>query len=71
VKNSSLAIIETASLLTVPSRGCSNGRPGPTTNPDRPNLMQGLGDAGMKSYEAARSKVAADVLTTKPEDRCR
>jgi hypothetical protein len=70
VENSSLAIVETANLLTVPSRVCSNGRPVPTTNADWPILVQGLRDAGMKSYEAARSKDqdkiadAADVLTT-------
>jgi hypothetical protein len=70
VENSSLAIIETASLLTVPGRQCSNGRPVPTNNPDWPKLVQGLRDAGMKSYVAAQSKNqdkmsdATDVLTT-------
>jgi hypothetical protein len=70
VENSSLAIVETASLLTVPGRLCSNGRPVPATNPDWPKLVQGLRDAGMKSYVAAQSKNqdklsdATDVLTT-------
>lgn len=70
VENSSLAIVETANLLTVPGRLCSNGRPVPTTNADWPKLVQGLRDAGMKSYLAAQSKNqdkltdATDVLTT-------
>ena len=70
VENSSLAIVETASLLTVPGRLCSNGRPVPATNPDWPKLVQGLRDAGMKSYVAAQSKNqdkltdATDELTT-------
>jgi hypothetical protein len=70
VENSSLAIVETASLLTVQGRLCSNGRPVPINNPDWPKLVQGLRDAGMKSYVAAQSKNqdkmsdATDVLTT-------
>ena len=70
VENSSLAIVETANLLIIPGRLCSNGRPVPTTNPDWPKLVQGLREAGMKSYEAAQSKNqdkltdATDVLTT-------
>jgi hypothetical protein len=56
VENSSLAIVETASLLTVPGRLCSSGRPAPTTNADWPILVQGLRDAGMQCYRAAQSK---------------
>jgi hypothetical protein len=69
VENSSLAIVETADLLSVPGRSCSNGRPVPT-NPDWEKLVQGLREAGMKSYQAAQSKNqdkisdATDVLTT-------
>jgi len=70
VENSSLAIAETANLLMVPGRLCSNGRQVPTTNSDWPKLVQGLREAGIKSYEAAQSKNqdklsdATDVLTT-------
>jgi hypothetical protein len=70
VENSSLAIVETANLLIVPGRVCSNGRPVPITNPDWPKLVQGLRDAGMKSYLAAQTKNqdklsdATDALTT-------
>ena len=70
VENSSLVIVEAADLLTVPTRACSNGRPVPAGNSDWPRLVQGLRDAGMKSYRAAQSKDqdkitdAADALTT-------
>src|ERR1700722_19960751 len=70
VENSSLAIVETANLLIVPGRLCSNGRQVPTTNSDWPELVQALREAGMKSYAAAQSKNqdkladATDVLTT-------
>jgi hypothetical protein len=70
VNNSALAIVETADLLTVPGRLCSNGRRVPTTNTDWPKLVQGLRDAGLKSYQAALSKNpdkildATDLLTT-------
>jgi hypothetical protein len=70
VENSSLAMVEAADLLTVAGRVCSNGRPVPTTNPDWAGLVQGLRDAGMKSYRAAQAKDqdkiadAADALTT-------
>ena len=70
VENSSLAIVEAADLLTVPSRVCSNSIPVPTRNSDWPALVQGLRDAGISSYRAAQSKDqdkitdAADALTT-------
>jgi cytochrome c556 len=70
VENSGLAIAEAASLLTIPGRKCSNGRPVPITNADWPKLVQGLRDAGLAAYKAAQSKNqdkildAADVMTT-------
>jgi hypothetical protein len=63
-ENSSLAIVEAANLLTVPGRVCSNGRPVPINNPDWPQLVQGLRDAGMQSYEAAKSKDHDKILDT-------
>jgi hypothetical protein len=70
VENAGLAIAESASLLTVPGRKCSNGRAVPITNADWPKMVQGLRDAGMAAYRAAQSKNqdkildAADVVTT-------
>jgi len=70
VENSSLALAESANLLTVPGRKCSNGLPVPIGNADWPKFVQGLRDAGMKAYKAAQSKDmdkmldAADTMTT-------
>ncbi len=70
VENSGLALAESANLLTIPGRVCSNGRPVPIQNPDWPMLVQGLRDAGMTAYKAAQSKntdnilMAADAMTT-------
>ncbi len=70
VQNASLAIVESASLLTVPGRSCLNGKPVPVDNPDWPKLVQGLRSAGMQSYQAAEAKDrdkildATDALTT-------
>jgi len=69
VENSSLAIAEAASLLTVPGRFCSNGLPVPVDHADWPKLVDGLRVAAIKSYLAAQSKNedklgdAADAVT--------
>jgi hypothetical protein len=62
VENSSLALVEAANLLEVPGRRCSNGRPVPTGNRDWLKLVQGLRDAGMQSYEAAKSRDRDKIL---------
>jgi hypothetical protein len=70
VENSALALVESANLLTIPGRECSNGVAVPITNADWPRLVQGLRDAGRIAYKAAQSKDqdkildAADKLTT-------
>jgi hypothetical protein len=70
VENSSLALEESANLLMIPGRKCSNGRDVPIQNEDWPKLVQGLRDAGMTAYKAAQTKnvdnilMATDTLTT-------
>ena len=70
VENSGIALAEAANLLTIPGRKCANGLDVPMKNPDWPGLVQGLRDAGMKAYEAGKSKNqdklvdAADSMTT-------
>ena len=70
VENSALALAESARLLTIPGRKCSNGLPVPIGNADWPKFVQGLRDAGMKAYQAAKAKDmdkipdAADAMTT-------
>jgi hypothetical protein len=70
VENSSLALAESANLLMIPGRKCSNGKDVPMNSPDWPKLVQGLRDAGMTAYKAAQTKnmdnilMATDALTT-------
>jgi hypothetical protein len=70
VENAALALSEGANLLTIPGRKCANGLAVPITNADWPKFVQGLRDAGMKVYQAAKAKSqdkildAADTMTT-------
>jgi Cytochrome C' len=69
VENSGLALAEGANLLTLPGRKCSNGRPVPLANADWAKLVQGMREAGLKVYAAAKAKDqdkildAADTMT--------
>jgi hypothetical protein len=56
VENSGLALAESARLLTVPGRLCSNGKPVPVQNADWIKFAQGLRQAGLVTYKAAQSK---------------
>jgi len=56
VENSSIALAEAANLLTIPGRVCSNGKPAPVQNADWIKFVQGLREASMASYKAAKSK---------------
>jgi hypothetical protein len=62
VENSSLAIAEAASLLTIHGRKCSNGLNVPMQDPDWPKLVQRLRDAGIAGYRAARSRNRGRIL---------
>lgn len=70
VENAGIAIAESANLLTLPGRRCSNGKPVPMQNADWAPFVQGLRDAGMTVYKAAQSKnqdtmlEAVDQMTT-------
>jgi hypothetical protein len=70
VENSALAISELADLLMRPGQKCSNGLDVPLKNADWARLVQGLRDAGMAAYAAAKEKDqdkiidAAGVMTT-------
>src|SRR3954451_18964537 len=56
VESAALALAESANLLTIPGRMCSNGVPAPVTRPDWVKFTQGLRDAGLAAYKAAQSK---------------
>jgi hypothetical protein len=70
IENSGLAIAESANLLTIPGRVCSNRKPVPVQNADWQQFVQGLREAGMAAYKAGQSKnmdtviEAADTVTT-------
>ena len=70
VENNALALAETANLLTIAGRKCSNGLDVPLQNPDWAKFVQELRDAAMTAYAAAQTKNqdkmtdAAGVLTT-------
>lgn len=70
VENSGLALAESARLLAVPGRLCSNGKPVPVQNADWIKFVQGLRQAGLVTYKAGQSKSqdalgnASDKVTT-------
>jgi hypothetical protein len=74
VENSGIAIAETANLLSIPGRLCSNGRPVPIKNADWPKFVEALRVAGQNVYKAAQTKNqdkvsdAADKLGSACED---
>ena len=56
VENAALALAESANLLSIPGRKCSNGVPVPTTDPAWATFAQDVRDNSMKAYAAAQAK---------------
>ena len=56
VENAALALAESANLLSIPERRCSNGVPVPTKDPAWSMFVQQVRDASMKAYSAAKAK---------------
>ena len=56
VENAALALSESANLLLLPGRLCSNGRPAPVRRADWAKYVEELRQAGMTAYKAAQSK---------------
>ena len=56
VENAALALAESANLLSIPSRVCSNGVPVPMTDPAWATFVQQVRDSSMKAYKAAQAK---------------
>jgi hypothetical protein len=56
VQNAALALAESANLLTMEGRRCSNGTPVPTGDPSWVKFSQELRDASMKAYAAAQAR---------------
>jgi hypothetical protein len=56
VENSALAVAESANLLSLPGRMCSNGVTAPTSDPTWSKFVGELRDAGLQAYAAAQAK---------------
>jgi hypothetical protein len=56
VENAALALAESANLLSMPGRSCSNGAPAPTKDPAWAMFVQELRNVSMKAYGAAQAK---------------
>jgi hypothetical protein len=56
IENAALALAESANLLMIPGRSCSNGTPVPTKDPAWATFVQEVRDVSMKAYKAAQAK---------------
>ena len=56
VENAALALADSANLLTIPGRNCSNGTPVPVKDPAWTAFVQQLRNGSMKAYQAAKTK---------------
>src|ERR1700675_4142950 len=56
IENAALALSESANLLSIPGRICSNGAPAPMKDPAWATFVQQVRDAGMMAYKAAQAK---------------
>jgi hypothetical protein len=56
IENASLALAESANLLLVAGRVCSNGVRAPIDDPTWSRFVHELRDAGLKAYAAAKEK---------------
>ena len=56
VQNAALTLAESATLLTIEGRRCSNGVPAPVTDPSWSKFVQELRSASMNAYAAAQTK---------------
>jgi hypothetical protein len=56
VENAALALAESANLLSIEGRRCSNGAPVPTKDPAWAMFVQQVRDASMQAYKAAQAK---------------
>ena len=64
IENASLALAESANLLLIPGRICSNGVPAPMKDPDWSKFVRELRDAGMSAYKAAQAKDQDKMIAT-------
>jgi hypothetical protein len=56
IENAALALAESANLLALPGRICSNGESAPTTDPTWSMFVAELRDVGQQAYAVAQTK---------------
>src|SRR5256885_10598896 len=56
IENAALALAESANLLSIPGRICSNGTPAPIKDPAWAAFLQQLRDVSTMAYKAAQAK---------------
>ena len=56
VENAALALAESANLLVIPGRTCSNGAPVPTKDPEWLKFVTEVRETSMSAYKAAQTK---------------
>ena len=64
IENAALALAESANLLVIEGRTCSNGVPVPTKDPDWSKFVREVRDAGMNAYKAAQTKSQEKMMET-------
>jgi len=62
IENSALALAESASLLALPGRKCSNGVDVPISNPDWERWVSEMRETGWMAYKAAQSRNQDEIL---------
>lgn len=64
IENAALALAESANLLLIPGRTCSNGVPAPTKDPAWSKFVRDVRDAGMDAFKAAQTKNQDKMIET-------
>lgn len=64
IENAALALAESANLLLIPGRTCSNGVPAPTKDPDWSKFVREVRDAGMSAFKAAQTRNQDKMVET-------
>jgi hypothetical protein len=62
VENAALALAESANLLSIPGRSCSNGVAVPIADPAWGTFVREVRDASMTAYKAALAKDQAQMI---------
>ena len=72
VENAALALAESANLIALPGRMCSNGKPAPVQRADWIKYTEGVRTVGLEVYKAAQTKNSDAIVDVagKLSDAC-